>query len=230
MTFDPGTFSQSFRSFSPLCRLPFSSPFFQTADAASWLYKNGSSLKPTRVSQPEGGVTNIPHESTFRGDVRFLPFFPTEQIKAAIEGYVKDLNESVIRRHGLSSSGGFDRFMIPNPKKTEADDKPMIQGLIEWSWDASTFVGVACDMDSVGYRALCDSIHEVTGKFSPFALTGSLPIIADLKAQGYDVQITGFGRFDAYHAANEYAKISEFDAGAKIIATLINHLNTHMNA
>lgn len=198
-----------------------------SAEAAQWLYKNGSSLKPTRVSMPEGGVTNIPREVTFRGDVRFLPFFPAAQVKAAIEGYVKELNDDVIRRNGLPHSGGIDRFIIPNPKKSESADKPMLQGLIEWSWDAATFTGVACDMESVGYRALCDSIYEVTGEFKPFALTGSLPIIADLQAQGYDVQITGFGRFDAYHAADEYAKLSEFEAGAKIVATLINHLNTH---
>lgn len=145
-------------------------------------------------------MTNIPREVTLQGDLRFLPFVSAAQIRAAVEGYVSDLNSSVIRRGGLPHTGGVDRFIIPNPKKSGDSDEAMIQGVLEWKWDAMTFTGVACDMDSVGYRALCDSIFEVTKKCSPFALTGSLPIIADLQAQGYDVQVTGFGRFDAYHA------------------------------
>jgi hypothetical protein len=38
---------------------------------------------------------------------------------------------------------------------------PNIQGRIEWKWDAVTMAGVAYDMESVGFRALCDSIYEV---------------------------------------------------------------------
>jgi acetylornithine deacetylase len=170
----------------------------------------------------------IAHRGTDNRDVRFLPFFSPQQVKSAIEGYVNDLNDDVIRRHGLPHSGGVDRFIIANPKKNESSATPMIQGLIEWKWNAVTMTGVACDMDSVGYRALCDSIYEVTGNFKPFSLTGSLPVIADLQAQGYDVQVTGFGRFDAYHAADEYAKLSEFVDGTKIVTTLIDHLNTHI--
>lgn len=181
--------------------------FPYTADANAWLFKNGSSLKPTRVEMPEGGVTNIPREVTFKGDIRFLPFFTEQQIKTAVEGYVRDLNEKLIRSNRLPHTGGVDRFVIPNPKKDSASSTPLIQGLVEWKWSPMTMTGVACDMESVGFKALCDSIHEVTGQFKPFALTGSLPIIADLQKMGYDVQITGFGRFDAYHAGqhNKYA-------------------------
>lgn len=32
----------------------------------------------------------------------------------------------------------------------------------------------------------------------------------------------------AYHAANEFAKISGFEAGAKIVARLIDHLSAHL--
>lgn len=149
-------------------------------------------------------MTNIPREVTIQGDIRFLPFIPAAQIKSAVEGYVADLNERIIRNNGLPHAGGVDRFVIPDPIQAKAakaagataDTVPMLQGLLEWSWSAVSFTGVACDMDSYGYRALCDSIYEVTGQCKPFALTGSLPIIADLKEQGYDVQITGFGAFE----------------------------------
>jgi hypothetical protein len=81
-----------------------------------------------------------------------------------------DLNDYVIRNHGLPHSGGPDRFIIQDPKAkaaalAAADAQaaiPNIQGRIEWKWDAVTMAGVACDMESVGFRALCDSIYEVS--------------------------------------------------------------------
>lgn len=204
-----------------------------SAEASQWLYSNGSSLKPTRIEMPEGGVTNIPREVTFQGDIRFLPFFPWSTIKAAVEGYVAELNERVIRNGGLPHTGGVDRFVIQDPKAKAAAgssgaEVPMLQGVIEWTWKGEPMTGLACDMDSVGYKALSDSIFEVTGDCKPFALTGSLPIIADLQQQGYDVQVTGFGAFDAYHAADEYAKISGFQKGHNILTHLIEHLNAHL--
>ena len=149
-------------------------------------------------------MTNIPREVTIQGDIRFLPFTPAAEIKRRVEGYVADLNERIIRSNGLPHTGGVDRFVIPDPIQAKAakaagagaDSVPMLQGVLDWSWSAVSFTGVACDMESYGYRALCDSIYEVTGQCKPFALTGSLPIIADLKEQGYDVQITGFGAFE----------------------------------
>ncbi len=55
----------------------------------------------------------------------------------------------------------------------------------------------------VALQALVSSIHAVRGVAKPFSLTGSLPIIRDLQDSGFDVQVCGFGRMDAYHANNE---------------------------
>jgi len=213
----------------------FYSDFPYTHECSQWLFSNASSLKPTRCEMPPGGVTNIPREVTIKGDVRFVPFVTEQQIKTAVAGYVADLNEHVIRNGGLPGVGGVDRFVIPDPiaaKRIATEQSgatvPMLQGVVEWEWTGHAMTGVACDMDSTGFKALCDAIYEVTGQCKPFALTGSLPIIADLKAQGMDVQVTGFGAFDAYHAANEYATISGFETGTKIVTRLIDHLNTHM--
>jgi acetylornithine deacetylase len=181
----------------------FYSDFPYSHEAHQWQFSNGSSLKPTRCEMPPGGVTNIPREVTLKGDIRFLPFVTEAQVKAAVEGYVSDLNESVIRHGGLPGVGGVDRFVIPDPvakKRLEEESSdaavPMLQGIVEWKWSGHAMRGVACDLESTGFKALCDAIYEVTGQCKPFALTGSLPIIAGLKEQGFDTQITGFGAFD----------------------------------
>jgi hypothetical protein len=53
-----------------------------------------------------------------------------------------------------------------------------------------------------------------------------LPIIADLKDSGFDVQVCGFGRMEAYHALNEFGLLSEFEKGAKIILQCMQTLAT----
>ncbi len=48
------------------------------------------------------------------------------------------------------------RFVIKDPKargSPDDDSVPSIQGLIEWKWSPMTMRGVACDMDSVGYKS-----------------------------------------------------------------------------
>jgi len=49
--------------------------------------------------------------------------------------------------------------------------------------------------------------------------------VADLQKNGFDVQVTGFGRMDAYHAANEYGKFSEFARAMKVLGHVIAELN-----
>ena len=53
-------------------------------------------------------------------------------------------------------------------------------------------------------------------------LTGSLPIVKDLQDAGFDVQITGFGREDTYHAPNEFGELSHFETGMKICSRIIS--------
>jgi len=88
--------------------------------------------------------------------------------------------------------------------------------------------GVAVDLTSPGFKAICESINHVTGDVRPFSLTGTLPIIADLKDDGFDVQVTGFGRMDAYHAVNEYAVMSEFVQGSQVITRVIANLDAQV--
>jgi len=46
-----------------------------------------------------------------------------------------------------------------------------------------------------------------------------------LQENGFDIQITGFGRMDAYHAANEYGMLSEFERALKIVTQIIDNLD-----
>jgi acetylornithine deacetylase len=62
------------------------------------------------------------------------------------------------------------------------------------------------------------------GEAKPFSLTGSLPIVADLKEAGFDVQICGFGNMEAYHANNEYGHLSGFEVGFRALAHVVVNL------
>lgn len=40
--------------------------------------------------------------------------------------------------------------------------------------------------------------------------TGALPVVADLQKAGLDIQMVGYGVEEAYHADNEYGRLSDF--------------------
>lgn len=73
-----------------------------------------------------------------------------------------------------------------------------------------------------GFKALVDAFTEVLGDCKPYSITGSLPCIRDLQDAGFDVQTLGFGKLAAYHANNEYAFLSDFRKGFKVLAILIS--------
>lgn len=53
--------------------------------------------------------------------------------------------------------------------------------------------GVACKLDSRGYKALIQATTSVLGDAKPYAIGGSLPLIRSLQESGFDVQISGYG-------------------------------------
>lgn len=48
--------------------------------------------------------------------------------------------------------------------------------------------------------------------------------MGDLRAQGMDLQTVGYGVEDAYHADNEYARLSDYEDGFKVLVRLMGHL------
>jgi len=178
-----------------------------------YLFHIGSSMKPTQISTPAGSLNSIPQTCTISGDIRFTPFYSAEEIKKKVEQYVNELDVTQL------PSVGYCPYELPSEG---------IKGKIDWRWLGEGMEGVACDLKSPGFSAICEAISTVTGKCDPFSLTGSLPIIRNLADAGYDVQITGFGRLEAYHAANEFGKISEFGWGVKILSRIVQSLEANI--
>jgi len=110
------------------------------------------------------------------------------EVMGKMDTYIKELDVTKLPTVGPS------RYHLP---------KDELKGTVEFKWLGDPFRGVAVNLKSPGYKAIHDAVAKVCGEAKPFALTGSLPIIRDLQDAGYDVQITGFGRMDAYHANNE---------------------------
>lgn len=45
--------------------------------------------------------------------------------------------------------------------------------------------GVACDLNSRGFHVLCKATEEVFGHVKPYSITGTLPLIRELKVKIY---------------------------------------------
>jgi hypothetical protein len=41
--------------------------------------------------------------------------------------------------------------------------------------------GVACNLESQGFKALCEATKEIVGHVEPYSITGSLPLIRELQ-------------------------------------------------
>lgn len=67
-------------------------------------------------------------------------------------------------------------------------------GKVELTFFDSFSKGVACNLDSPGYKAVKHAFTEQYGTFQPLAITGSLPCIRELQDNGFDVQMMGFGK------------------------------------
>lgn len=85
------------------------------------------------------------------------------------------------------------------------------------TFDEAMTSGVACNLDSRGFRVLCKATEEVLGHVKPYSITGSLPLIRELQVwilfsfipftssdykmtlfsccqdEGFDVQTSGYG-------------------------------------
>ena len=114
---------------------------------------------------------------------------------------------------GLRTFGPASRY--------EIDD---CRGKLELTWGAGHMEGIACSLDSEGHRALVAATEAVLGEAKPYSICGSLPLVRDLQRAGFDVQMTGFGRMEAYHADNEFALLSDMSNGLDILVQVISQL------
>jgi acetylornithine deacetylase len=96
---------------------------------------------------------------------------------------------------------------------------------VELTWLGEGENGIACNLDSIGYKALLDATESVLGKCTPYSIGGSLPLVRELQDSGYDVQISGYGFSSRYHADNEAVSLESMKNATKIIGKIISLLN-----
>eukprot|EP00249_Psilotum_nudum_P011772 c23370_g1_i2 orf=643-1950(-) len=178
-------------------------------EEARYGFATPSTMKPTQWSYPGGGVNQIPGECTISGDVRVTPFYDVKDVAKKIEEYVDDINSHI---EMLESRGPVSKYVLPDEG---------IRGRIFIEFDEIMTSGVACNLDSPGFHALCKATEAVVGSVKPYSLTGSLPLIRELQDEGFDVQIVGYGLMATYHAKNEYCLLSDFKQGFKVLTNII---------
>lgn len=162
-----------------------------------------SSFKPTRVQVENDTLAKIPAKAIVEGDIRLTPWYVAQEVKDGALAFIQKLD---VRQ-----------FPALGPSRYHLIDAV---GAVKLELGAPGG-GIACDLSSPGYRMLYEAITAVRGEARPFALTGTLPYVRSLQQHGFDVQITGFGRMDTYHAPNECAELAHMRDGFRILSQII---------
>eukprot|EP00050_Salpingoeca_kvevrii_P005359 m.281053 g.281053 ORF g.281053 m.281053 type:complete len:143 (+) comp11104_c0_seq55:902-1330(+) len=103
---------------------------------------------------------------------------------------------------------------------TDKENKEHV-GRVKLTFEGEPFPGIACDVTSPGYLAMCKAITEVRGEAKPYSICGSLPLVGELKESGLDVQVIGFGKSEVYHGHNEYTLLSDMKDATKILSKVV---------
>ncbi|XP_024377882.1 acetylornithine deacetylase [Physcomitrium patens] len=171
-----------------------------------------STMKPTQWSYPGGGVNQIPGECTICGDCRITPFYNVDDVAEWLKVTVEDINANI---EDLDSRGPVSKYNILELG---------IRGRLSLEFGEAALSGVACNLDSPGFHALCKATEEIVGYVKPYSITGSLPCIRELQDEGYDVQTIGYGLMKTYHAQNEYCLLSDMQQGFAVLTNMISQL------
>ena len=99
---------------------------------------------------------------------------------AKVSSYVDDLNANL---DTIPTRGPCSKYSI-----TDEEGK-VTRGKIAISWTDTPFKGIACKLDSPGYDCLIAAHKAVKGDVKPYSITGSLPLVGDMQAAGYDIQV-----------------------------------------
>ncbi|XP_047322918.1 acetylornithine deacetylase [Impatiens glandulifera] len=170
-----------------------------------------STMKPTQWFYPGGGINQIPGECTISGDVRLTPFYDVKDVLKKLQEYVDDLNANI---EVIDSRGPVSKYVLSDEN---------LRGRITISFDEA-LSGVACNLDSRGFKVLCKATEEAVGFVKPYSITGSLPLIRELQDEGFDVQTSGYGLMATYHAKNEYCLLTDMCQGYQVFSSIISQL------
>eukprot|EP00501_MAST-03F_sp_TOSAG23-6_P001940 GSMAST32.ASY1.ANO1.2021.1 assembled CDS len=170
-------------------------------------YNGPSTMKPTQIRCPPGGLNQIPSKMTISGDIRLTPFYDMNDVVDKIH-----IKNEKIRSHHSSS-----RYVLEN-------DGGIGSVSIELEDPKSAPIGVACDIDSRGFAALCSSIKCVKGESKPC----TLPLVREMRDNGFDIQITGFGLMQYYHKADEACSFKDMKEATKILSLFVSKVVADM--
>jgi len=174
-------------------------------------FKGPSTMKPTMWSHPPGAINQIPGSATISGDIRATPFHDAIEIKKKVESHVADINANLSKLPGRG----------PGFKYEVSDAKAQI----EFKWIGGIHGGVACKLDSPGFKAINQATLEVIGISKPYSITGTLPLVKELQDEGFDLQITGYGLSKSYHGVDEYCRLSDMKKGYAVFRRILELLN-----
>jgi len=196
--------------------------FCERYEETRWGFITPSTMKPTQQACARGSLNQIPGYASLSGDIRLSPFYDIRDCMRKIEEWVEDINTNLEQ---LPTRGVGSKYIVT------ADQGDPLRGRLELSWghkseeEALIYEGIACDLDADGHKALVQATAEVRGSAAPYSTAGSLPLVRILQRQGYSLDLDGFGLMAAYHADNEYCKISDMVQGNEILLRVIALLN-----
>ncbi|RHY92817.1 hypothetical protein DYB35_010025 [Aphanomyces astaci] len=137
---------------------------------------------------------------------------PTK-VRDKLQSYVNDLNANIT---SLESRGPHSKYTLP---------KENLVGTIELTLAQNALEGIACSLDSIGFKSFHEATKFVKGVSVPYAIMGSLPLVRDLQRAGLDLTLTGFGKSSVYHGDNEYCLLSDMKDGLRILNRFIHNVD-----
>ena len=174
-------------------------------------------MKPTQVKSMEGSVNQIPAWTEICGDIRLVPFYIGGDCEQTMLERVEYLNANIT---DLPSHGPASLY------ETTLDTGEVVRGKAAMKFSEGDMAGIACNVNSPGYKALLEATEHVLGeKVEPISLGGSLPLVGTLQHKEFDIQLTGFGLSQVYHADNEYISLADLKIGFKILARIVSILS-----
>ena len=181
-------------------------------------YTTCSTMKPTQIRSTVGSLNQIPPVCTIEGDCRVSPFYDVKKVKEVLEAAAATINadpQGVLANFGNQYHGPHSKYVVPSIELTGRVDMKVNEGAEN---------GIACNLESPGFKALVKATGDVLGSVEPYSIGGSLPLVRDMQDEGFDIQIAGYGFAARYHADNECASISALGSATKIIASICSML------
>jgi acetylornithine deacetylase len=203
----------------------FYKDFKAKPEAKEYNFPIASSMKPTQIKCAPGAINQIPPWIEIRGDIRLTPFYDCFKCMDTVDTYIKDLNEGAMETC-LPCHGPYSKYEIDVPTDTPGKTE-RVRGKLSLKFldRKEPMRGMYCDLKSPGFKALKDSIFEIKGTVECESLTGSLPLVQDMKEAGFDLQMVGFGMSSKYHRPNEACKLSEMVDATKVLSGFVSKVD-----